>query len=119
MVLIPKVKGANRIEDFRSIALANFQFKVITKDFADRLASIAPKIISPNRGVSFAADIFTSAFVSPQKRLTSLTIKLLGATLPSSLTLKRLLTLLIGISFFRFCRPSVSTPPFIGGSQPY
>lgn len=32
-----------------SIALANFQFKVITKVFANRLASIAPKIISPQQ----------------------------------------------------------------------
>ncbi|XP_019432112.1 PREDICTED: uncharacterized protein LOC109339158 [Lupinus angustifolius] len=32
--------------DFRPIALANFQFKIITKVLADRLATIAPKIIS-------------------------------------------------------------------------
>lgn len=46
VVLIPKVSGADRIEDFRPIALANFQFKKITKVSDDRLASIAPKIIS-------------------------------------------------------------------------
>lgn len=36
----------NRIEDFRPIALANFQFKIITKVLADRLALIATKIVS-------------------------------------------------------------------------
>ncbi|XP_019423031.1 PREDICTED: uncharacterized protein LOC109332502 [Lupinus angustifolius] len=38
--------GADRVEDFRPIALANFQFKIITKLIADRLASITPNIIS-------------------------------------------------------------------------
>lgn len=46
VALIHKFKCADRISDFRSIALANFQFKIITKVFADRLALIAPKIIS-------------------------------------------------------------------------
>ncbi|XP_019435941.1 PREDICTED: uncharacterized protein LOC109342405 [Lupinus angustifolius] len=46
VVLIPKTKGADKIKDFRPIAMANFQFKIITKVLADRLASISPKIIS-------------------------------------------------------------------------
>lgn len=46
VVLIPKFKGADRIEDFRPIALANFQFKIITKVLADRLALVAPMIFS-------------------------------------------------------------------------
>lgn len=46
VVLIPKVHGAEKIEDFRPTSLANFQFKIITKILADRLANIAPKIIS-------------------------------------------------------------------------
>lgn len=49
VALIPKVKGTDRIEDFRPIALANFQFKVITKVLADRLAAIASRIISPQQ----------------------------------------------------------------------
>lgn len=46
LVLIPKFVGVDRIENFRPIALANFQFKVITKVLAGRIASIVPKIIS-------------------------------------------------------------------------
>ncbi|XP_019435946.1 PREDICTED: uncharacterized protein LOC109342412 [Lupinus angustifolius] len=46
VILIPKTHGADRIEDYRPIALANFQFKIITKVLADRLADIAPRIIS-------------------------------------------------------------------------
>lgn len=46
IVLIPKFKGADRVESFRPIALANFQFKVITKILADRLGIIASKVVS-------------------------------------------------------------------------
>ncbi|XP_050222822.1 uncharacterized protein LOC126672915 [Mercurialis annua] len=49
MVLIPKFKGAVSIDQFRPIVLSNFCFKVITKILADRLASIAEKIISKHQ----------------------------------------------------------------------
>jgi hypothetical protein len=45
IVIIPKVTGADNMGYFRPIALANFQFKIITKLLADRLSIIAPKII--------------------------------------------------------------------------
>jgi len=46
LILIPKVPGADKLDNFRPIALANFQFKIITKILADRLAIIALSIIS-------------------------------------------------------------------------
>jgi len=46
LVLIPKVPGAATMGDFRPIALANFQFKIVTKILADRLALICMRIIS-------------------------------------------------------------------------
>ena len=49
VVLIPKVAGAERLDQYRPIALANFQFKIITKVIADRLAVVAPKIISQHQ----------------------------------------------------------------------
>jgi len=49
MILIPKIPGADKLDNFRPIALANFQFKIITKIIADRLGSIAAKIISSNQ----------------------------------------------------------------------
>jgi hypothetical protein len=45
IVIIPKVTGADNMGYFRPIALANFQFKIITKLLADRLSIIAPKTI--------------------------------------------------------------------------
>jgi hypothetical protein len=35
--------------EFRPIALANFQFKIVTKILADRLAIITMRIISPEQ----------------------------------------------------------------------
>ncbi|XP_019442380.1 PREDICTED: uncharacterized protein LOC109347110 [Lupinus angustifolius] len=46
IVLIPKVKGADKIEEYRPVAIANFQFKIISKELADRLAVIASRIVS-------------------------------------------------------------------------
>lgn len=45
-MLVPKVPGAKVIGDFRPIALANFQFKIITKILAARLVAIAMRIVS-------------------------------------------------------------------------
>ncbi|MCH89860.1 RNA-directed DNA polymerase (Reverse transcriptase), partial [Trifolium medium] len=49
LIVIPKTPGADSIENFRPIALANFQFKIITKTLADRLSVIAQNIISPQQ----------------------------------------------------------------------
>ena len=49
IVLIPKVTEANKIEQFRPIALRNFFFKVITKILATRLGPISSRIISSNQ----------------------------------------------------------------------
>ncbi|XP_019432511.1 PREDICTED: uncharacterized protein LOC109339510 [Lupinus angustifolius] len=46
---IISMDGAERIEDFRTITLANFQFKIITKVLASRLSVVAPKIISSSQ----------------------------------------------------------------------
>lgn len=49
VVLIPKINGAERIDQYRPITLANFKFKIVTKVLADRLAMEAPKVISENQ----------------------------------------------------------------------
>ena len=46
IALIPKVPGSRVMGDYRPIALANFQFKIIIKILADRLAPITMRIIS-------------------------------------------------------------------------
>jgi len=47
--LIPKIQDADSIKDYRSVADANFKFKIISKIMADRLALVATRIISPNQ----------------------------------------------------------------------
>ena len=49
IVLLPKIEGANVLSQFRPIALANFLFKIIPKILADRMSSIASRIISPQQ----------------------------------------------------------------------
>ena len=49
VALIPKKPGADRISDFRPIAMANFAFKIITKILSDRLGGIASRILSPEQ----------------------------------------------------------------------
>jgi hypothetical protein len=47
--LIPKVKEANNVKQFRPICLLNVSFKIFTKLIAERLMGVAKKIISPNQ----------------------------------------------------------------------
>lgn len=42
VVLIPKIKEADKIDQYRPIALASFILKIIIKVLADRLGRIAP-----------------------------------------------------------------------------
>jgi len=49
IVLVPKVAGADKLDNYRPIALANFQFKVITKILPDRLGPITFRIISTHQ----------------------------------------------------------------------
>ncbi|XP_019423071.1 PREDICTED: uncharacterized protein LOC109332543 [Lupinus angustifolius] len=49
VILIPKSAFTERIEDFRPIALANFQFKIITKVLAYRESLISNIIVSPKQ----------------------------------------------------------------------
>ena len=49
MILIPKVQGANSVDNFRPIILSNFIFKIITKILANRLASFIGDIVAPSQ----------------------------------------------------------------------
>lgn len=55
VVLIPKSKDCNSIDQFRPIAKANFKCKIISKILANRLATILSSLIS-NEKKGFIAD---------------------------------------------------------------
>ncbi|XP_026455672.1 uncharacterized protein LOC113356677 [Papaver somniferum] len=46
IVLIPKVRGANSLRNFRPIGLSNFFFKIFTKILDTRLGSVLDKVVS-------------------------------------------------------------------------
>ena len=67
IVLIPKVSGARVMGDYRPIALANFQFKIITKIIAERLAAITTRIISvEQRGFIRDRNIFECVILASE-----------------------------------------------------
>lgn len=89
IVLIPKSVGADKIEDFRPIALANFQFKIITKVQADRLASIAPKIISENQRGFIRSRKIQDCVCIASEAINLMDKKTFGGNLPIKLDVKK------------------------------
>jgi len=49
ITLIPKVKGATNIKQFRPICLLNVVYKIITKVLTARLTKVATKVIGENQ----------------------------------------------------------------------
>lgn len=49
LVLIPKVKEADYIDQFRLIALVNFKYKIISNILADQLSKVLPHVISKEK----------------------------------------------------------------------
>ena len=50
LALIPKIDGANRLDQFRPIALCNVTYKIITKLIAERLKPFLANLISEEQG---------------------------------------------------------------------
>ncbi|XP_026399241.1 uncharacterized protein LOC113295102 [Papaver somniferum] len=46
IILLPKVRGANTLRNFRLIGLSNFFFKIFTKILASRLGSVLDNLVS-------------------------------------------------------------------------
>ena len=70
IALVPKIKDVVDIENFRPIAVANFKYKVISKILTDRLALLAPKLISPSSVALFEIVILLIVLAQPLNVLT-------------------------------------------------
>uniref|UniRef100_A0A803QNQ6 Reverse transcriptase domain-containing protein n=1 Tax=Cannabis sativa TaxID=3483 RepID=A0A803QNQ6_CANSA len=55
LVLIPKIKNASRVKDFRPISLCSTLYKVVSKTIANRLKTTLSDLISHNQG-AFLSD---------------------------------------------------------------
>lgn len=89
VVLIPKFPGADRIENYRPIALANFQFKIITKVLADRLACIAPKILSENQRGFIRERHISDCICIASEAINMLDKKIFGGNLALKIDIKK------------------------------
>jgi hypothetical protein len=49
IILLPKVKPATNIKQFRPICLLNVTYKIITKVLTFRLTAAVGKVVSPNQ----------------------------------------------------------------------
>ena len=49
IVLLPKIKEAERIQQFRPICLLNVSFKIFTKVATNRLNSVADHVVRPSQ----------------------------------------------------------------------
>ena len=56
LALIPKVDGANSLDQFKPISLCNVTYKIITKLIAERLKTFLATLISEEQGVLLVAD---------------------------------------------------------------
>ncbi|CAM8995607.1 unnamed protein product [Rhodiola kirilowii] len=67
IVLIPKCKDANKMEDFRPINLCNVIVKIMTKAMANRLQSILDKVISLNQSAFVKGRLITDNILLAQE----------------------------------------------------
>ncbi|XP_042491954.1 uncharacterized protein LOC122071646 [Macadamia integrifolia] len=60
LTLIPKVEGAQLLDKFHPICMANFYYKVLSKIMASRLSNLLPKLISEEQGAFQKGKIISS-----------------------------------------------------------
>jgi len=83
------VPGADRLENFRPIALENFQFKIITKILADRLATLAPSLISEQQRGFIPGRHIQDCILTPSKAVNFLHKKSYGGSLAIKIDIKK------------------------------
>lgn len=89
IILLPKIQGADKLENFRPIALANFQYKIITKILADILEQIAPKILSPHQKGFISGRHIHDCIMTTSEAVNLLNKKACGGNLAIKIDIKK------------------------------
>nr|XP_027120574.1 uncharacterized protein LOC113737562 [Coffea arabica] len=83
IVLIPKVPNPQDFSKFRPISLCNFFNKVLSRILADRLATILPKVISPQQTGFVKGRNITENYLLAQELLSGIRHKSRGGNVAS------------------------------------
>lgn len=102
VTLIPKFKGAVSITDYRPITLANFQFKIIYKVLADRLATIAPRIISSQQKGFIKGRKILDCFCTTSEAINRLNHRSFGGNIALKLDIKKVFDTIYWIFCLKF-----------------
>lgn len=88
ITLIPKVKNAKRVGDFRPISLDDVIYKIVAKTLANKLKRILPNIISPQQSAFVPGRLIIDNILISYKILHSLATRIKAKTClwPKNLT---------------------------------
>nr|XP_026429227.1 uncharacterized protein LOC113325233 [Papaver somniferum] len=75
LFLLPKVKGAKRVDQFRPIGLANFSFKVITRIITTRLSRVVNQLVSSQQGAFIKGKTIHEKIVMASELINKMNIK--------------------------------------------
>lgn len=75
IVLIPKIKCVDTLDQFRPIVISNFKFKLISKTIVDILVALMSYLVTHEQQGFIMGDIFMTILVYLQNQLICWTLK--------------------------------------------
>lgn len=89
VTLIPKQYGVDSIEQYISLALPNFQFKIITKIIIDKLTILTPKIVSEHQGGFIRSKHIDECIKNTSKATNLLDKKFIGGSMDLKIDIRK------------------------------
>ncbi|XP_026400560.1 uncharacterized protein LOC113296467 [Papaver somniferum] len=104
LVLLPKIQGAKKAEQFRPIGLANFNFKIITRIITTRLSKMIENMISMQQGAFIKGRNIQDRIVLASEMINELNIKRRGGNVGMKLDITQAYDSLIWNFLFEVLR---------------